>query len=384
MKLKVRPEDFVVRERLRVRLKRSGAHSVYRLEKRNWNTLDVIDHLSRRHGLKHLARAGLKDRYAQTVQFLSLPGIGPKLIREANYSLRLVGKSDEPVSSKLLSGNEFAITARAMSAGEVAALPGNEAEVRRWGMANYFDDQRFGSARHGEGFIARRLIDGHLNGALKLYLATPSPADPPDQRRRRLALQGQWGDWPACARIAPAEARPALNYLATRPRDPAGALQRLPRDLLELFVNAYQSWLWNETVVALLRDQGVATTQASYSQGKLLFWHSLSPSLAAFLDRAAVPTAAPDAAYRSERVQRAAGFVLAREGLDHSRLKLKVRIPGVYFKSFDRPLLLRPEGLRLSKPAPDELYPGRLKVEMRFVLPAGSYASLVIKRLALH
>ncbi len=384
MKLKVRPEDFVVRERLRIRLKRAGAHSVYRLEKRNWNTLDVIDHLSRRHGLKHLARAGLKDRYALTVQFLSLPGNGPKLIREPNYSLRLVGKSDQPVSSELLSGNEFAITARAMSAGEAGVLQANTVEVRRWGLANYFDDQRFGSARHGEGFIARRLIDGHLNGALKLYLATPSAADPPAVRRTKAALAANWGDWSTCARLAPPEARAAADHLAARPDDLAGALQRLPRSLLELFVNAYQSWLWNETLVTLLRELGVRTAAARYSLGEMLFWRDLSPTLAAFLDKSVLPAAAPDSSYRSERVGRAANAVLAREGIDHARLKLKVRLPGIYFKAFERRILLRPGEMRLSEPAPDELYPGRLKVGLRFVLPPGAYATLVLKRLSLH
>jgi tRNA pseudouridine13 synthase len=383
VKVKVRPEDFVVREQLRLRLKRAGAHSVYRLEKRNWNTLDVIDHLARRHGLKRLSRAGLKDRYALTVQYLSLPGNGPKLVREPNYSLRFVGKSDQPVTSELLSGNGFDIVCRSLTEREVERLASNAAEVRRFGLPNYFDDQRFGSARHGQGFICRRLVDGHLNGALKLYVATPSPADPPAQRRQKAALEQAWGDWPACARVAPSEAKPALSYLAAQPRDLAGAVKRLPRDLLELFVNAYQSWLWNETVVALLRDQAVPATAAPYSQGELLFWRSLSPTMAAFLDRAAVPTVAADATYKSERVQRAAVSVLAREGLDHSRLKLKVRIPGVYFKSFDRALCLRPEGLRLARPEPDEVYPGKLKLRLEFTLPPGAYATLVLKRLSL-
>jgi tRNA pseudouridine13 synthase len=383
VKVKVRPEDFVVREQLRLRLKRAGAHSVYRLEKRNWNTLDVIDHLARRHGLKRLSRAGLKDRYALTVQYLSLPGSGPKLVREPSYSLRLVGRSDQPVTSELLSGNSFTITCRALSGLEADRLQANSGEVKRFGLPNYFDDQRFGSARHGQGFICRRLIDGHLNGALKLYLATPSPADPPAQRRQKTTLEQAWGDWPACARIAPSEAKPALSYLAAQPRDLNGALKRLPRDLLELFVNAYQSWLWNETVVALLRDQAVTATPVAYSQGELLFWRHLSPTMAAFLDRSVVPTVAPDAAYRSERVQRAANGVLVREGLDHSRLRLKVRIPGVYFKSFGRALVLRPEGLRLSETEPDEIYPGKLKRRLEFTLPPGAYATLVLKRLSL-
>ncbi len=384
MKLKVRPEDFVVRELLRLRLKPTGAFSVYRLEKRNWNTLDAIDHLTRHHGLRQLSRAGLKDRYALTIQYLSLPGKGPALIREPNYTLRLVGRSDVPVSSELLSGNEFTVTVRALSRGEAAAIAANTTQVRRFGLPNYFDDQRFGSARHGQGFIARRLIDGHYNGALKFYLATPSPAEPPKARRRSTALAERWGDWHACLPLVPPEALSAARHLTAHPGDFAGAVRRLPRSLLELFINAYQSWLWNETVVTLLRELGAAAVAARYSQGEIWFWRDLSPTLMQFFGKAILPVAAPDSSFRSERIQRAAAAVLAREGLDGSRLRLKLRIPGVRFKAFNRRILLRPEGLRLSEPQPDDVYHGRTKVKLQFTLPPGAYATLLIKRLALN
>ena len=49
--------------------------------------------------------------------------------------------------------------------------------MRTDGFPNYHDEQRFGSARLGKGFIARRLIEGDLNEALKLYMATPAAND---------------------------------------------------------------------------------------------------------------------------------------------------------------------------------------------------------------
>ena len=109
MKLKVRPEDFRVEEKLGLKLKRAGAFSVYRLEKRLWNTLDVIRHLEQRHGMRRIGRAGLKDRYALSTQFLSIPGSGPQSIVEKNYSLRFVGRADQPVSRDALLGNRFTI-----------------------------------------------------------------------------------------------------------------------------------------------------------------------------------------------------------------------------------------------------------------------------------
>lgn len=384
MKLKVTPEDFIVRERLALKLKPAGAYSVYRLEKRHWNTLDCIDHLARRHGLRPLARAGLKDRHALTTQYLSLPGSGPRLVREANYCLRLVGKADEPVSPALLIGNDFIITVRSLTTTELESFQTNLRLVRQYGLPNYFDEQRFGSARHAEGFIARRLADGHLNGALKLYLATPAATDPPAVRRNKQALAAHWGDWQACARLATNEAKPALDQLARNRNDFAGAIRRLPRALLDLFLNAWQSWLWNETVVELIRSLGVKSSTLDYSQGQLVFWHQLTPEQMKFLSRAVLPTAAPGISFASERVGRAAAAVFERENIKPERLRLPVRIPGVYFKSFERQILLRPTRLHLSAPADDERYPGRSKLRLSFQLPPGSYATIVVKRLSLN
>jgi tRNA pseudouridine13 synthase len=76
MKLKVTPEDFIVRELIDLPLSPKGRYTLLRLEKRFWNTLDVIRHLA---GLLSVPRskffrAGLKDRYASSTQYLSLDG----------------------------------------------------------------------------------------------------------------------------------------------------------------------------------------------------------------------------------------------------------------------------------------------------------------------
>jgi tRNA pseudouridine13 synthase len=42
-----------------------------------------------------------------------------------------------------------------------------------------------------------------------------------------------------------------------------------------------------------------------------------------------------------------------------------------------------PEDFSQSPPEPDDLYPGRQKTTLRFFLPRGAYATLVIKRLSL-
>jgi len=383
MKLKVRPEDFRVEERLRLRLKRAGKYSIYRLKKRYWNTLDVINNLEQRHGLRRLSRAGLKDRYALSTQYLSLPGRGPRLIAGKNYTLRLAGMADEPVSRDVLLGNSFRITLRALTDDEAAAILAAAPKVNRFGFPNYYDEQRLGSARHGQGFIARRLIAGHFNGALRLWLGAPSAADDSRTRRQKAAIEEHWGDWARILELAPPEARPAIEHLCRSPKNFKGAAYLMPRPLLELFVNAYQAWLWNQTLSVLLAEMKVPVRELTYSHGTLAFCDGLSPTDARFLSRLVIPAPGPDAEFSSERAARAANQVLAREGLSLDRLKLKLRIRGVFFKAYPRKAVVVPERLKASAPEPDDLYPGLKKLVLSFILPPGSYATMLIKRLSL-
>jgi tRNA pseudouridine13 synthase len=383
MKLKARPEDFRVEERLKLRLKRAGAYSVYRLEKRFWNTLDVISHLEQRHGLRRLSRAGLKDRYSQSVQYLSLPGRGPRQIVEKNYTLRLAGMADEPVSRDVLVGNSFRVTLRALTADESSAILSALPAVSRFGFPNYYDEQRLGSARHGQGFIARRLIAGHFNGALRLWLATPSVADDSQTRRRKAALDEHWGDWPRVLELAPPDARPAISRLCRNRKDFKAAVYLIPRTMIELFVNAYQAWLWNEILAGLLANLKLPLRKLDYSYGTLLFYDELSPTDAKYLSKLVIPAPGPDAEFTSERAERAANQVLAREELSLDRLKLKLRIRGVFFKAYPRKAVVVPERLKAAPPEPDDIYPGRQKLGLSFFLQPGSYATMLIKRLSL-
>ena len=383
MKLKARPEDFQVEERLKLRLKRAGAYSVYRLEKRFWNTLDVITHLEQRHGLRKLSRAGLKDRYAQSVQYLSIPGRGPKQVVEKNYTLRLAGMADEPVSRDVLLGNSFKVTLRALTDDESSAILSALPKVNRFGFPNYYDEQRLGSARHGQGFIARRLIAGHFNGALRLWLGTPSAADDAQMRRRKAGIEEYWGDWPRVLQLAPPEAQPAIRHLSLNPKDFKGAVYLIPRTLLELFVNAYQGWLWNEILAALLAELKVPLRQLEYSLGTLAFYDELNPTDAKFLSKLIIPAPGPDAEFTSERAARITNQVLSREELTLDQLELKLRIRGVFFKAYPRKAVVTPENLKASTPEPDDIYPGRKKFVLSFFLPPGAYATMLIKRLSL-
>ena len=70
--------------------------------------------------------------------------------------------------------------------------------------------------------------------------------------------------------------------------------------------------------------------------------------------------------------------VLRDEGLSLPQLKVK-GMQKPFFSKGDRPACVRPEHLA-SEPGPDELNTGRRKLVLRFDLPRGSYATMLVKR----
>lgn len=53
MKLKVIPEDFVVRELARLPIKEKGPYRLYLFEKKGWNTIDLLIRLAKAHRLPY-------------------------------------------------------------------------------------------------------------------------------------------------------------------------------------------------------------------------------------------------------------------------------------------------------------------------------------------
>jgi tRNA pseudouridine13 synthase len=383
VKIKVRPEDFRVEELLRLRFAGRGRYSICRLEKRNWGTLEVLKHIERKYRLGRLSRAGLKDRYSCSVQYVSVEGRAPRRIDEGTFVLKHIGYSTKPVTRELLLGNRFRIVIRDLTGREVETAQRNLPEVQTDGFPNYHDEQRFGSARPGKGFIAQRLIEGDLSAALRLYMATPSANDDAESRRDTEFIAQHWGDWAQCLKHAKPEFAPVLYRLKKAPDDLKGAVSSIQHDLLELFVTGYQSYLWNETLVELIRDFRLVAKAVPYAQGELLFFTGLSDAARQFFARHEIPMASPRTILSPQPVARAVAAVLAREGIGLEDLKLPWRIKGIYFKPYARPGGVVPKGLQLGRPEPDELHQGKQKLELTFELPPGSYATILVRRLLL-
>ena len=181
----------------------------------------------------------------------------------------------------------------------------------------------------------------------------------------------------------PPEARPAIEHLCHNQKDFKGAVYLIPRNLLELFINAYQAWLWNEIMAGVLADIKARLRPIEYSFGTLAFYDELNPAQDKYLRRLVIPAPGPGSEPASERVVRITSQVLAREGLSLKQLEPKFRMRGVFFKAYPRNAIVRPERMKASVPEADDLYPGRKMLLLSFFLPAGSFATILVKRLSL-
>src|SRR5262249_7380048 len=157
-----------------------------------------------------------------------------------------LGQVPAPYTSADIRANYFRLVLRDLTAAALDHAAHALEEVGADGVPNYFDDQRFGSVSHGGEFIARSLVLGRFEEALRLALAGPYQFDRAAQKKEKATLRAYWGDWAACKeRLPRGHARSLVDYLLHHPGDFRGAVARLRPELRGLYLSAYQSPLWN-------------------------------------------------------------------------------------------------------------------------------------------
>ena len=268
---------------------------------------------------------------------------------------------------------------------DAGLISANAPEVARDGIPDYFDTQRFGSARHGAGFMGKEIFLGRREKALRLYF-TSSKFDDQKTRALKRCVTENWGRWEKCAGMGFGEYGRILAYLAAHRGAFHQALELIDRRFLVFVLNAYQSFLFNELLARWLRELAAETSTPlsplRYPFGVFRFYHDLPPRMAELVRGAVLPVPGHDTVCVDPRVRRILDGVLEEEGIGLADLRVrnmrKLAVGGV-----ERAAVVVPEDFAQSPPGPDDLYPGRLKTTLRFFLPRGAYATLVIKRLSL-
>lgn len=387
MKIKQRPEDFVVREGYRFEDDPDGPVWVYRMDKQKVSTLAALERISKEFAVRRrdLSVCGLKDKQGRTEQLVGVFGgaLGPSdVVQSGDLRLSLIGRAAQPLSSANITANRFEVTVRDLSPQEAARVPESVAEVQRVGVVNYFDSQRFGFLKHGQGFLAKQLVRGDFEGALKAFLATPSELDKSDDAKVKAFWRDHWGEWQLRApHDAGKRYAPVLRRLREDPRDFKGAFLHIDRRIRAMALFELQSFVWNEGVKRFLgsRVPSAELVGMRYQAGSLTMPRSLPRELRDQLWAATFPLLAPDSTFDDHRVRDAALGALKSQGLALDDLRVP-ETPQLFFKHEERPLFVVPGKLRVNEPRRDELNRGRLKLNLSFTLPPGAYATLVVRR----
>lgn len=385
MKLKRLPEDFQVSE-LTEFAASGGAFSLYRMSKRSIGTPEAIDEIARRwHLPRHrISYGGLKDRHAITQQYVTIHNGRKQNLSEKNLELCYLGQGDRPFTPHDIAGNRFTIVIRDLSAAGAAFAEKALDEVRRDGLPNYFDDQRFGSVGSSGEFIARAWCRGDYERALWLALADAHPDDRPEERIQKQILRDNWGKWVECkAKLDRSHRRSIVTYLADKPPDRPdyrGAFSKLKVDLRGIYLAAFQSFLWNRMLARFMRQTVPVErlTDVALQLDPAPFFNALEPA-----EREALQTELP---LPSARLHLDEGpmltliqEILTEVGLELRELRVKFPRDSFFSKGARKAVI--PVANVSHDVASDELYEGRRKLRLSFELPRGAYATILVKRL---
>ena len=149
--IRCRPEDFLVSEELGFELSGEGEHVFLYLQKRNLNSMELLQRLAALSGVpeRDIGVSGLKDRNAVTRQWFSIGLAGREepdwraLESGGDVQVLQQGRHSRKLRRGVHRGNRFRLVLRGL-AGDRADLEQRLQRVQVQGAPNYFGEQRFG------------------------------------------------------------------------------------------------------------------------------------------------------------------------------------------------------------------------------------------------
>lgn len=365
--IKESPEDFIVEEIIpegvvlevdKNLFSDPGPSQQYlhfTLQKTNWETHRVMKELSNRVNVSRnrFGFAGTKDRRALTTQRASVWNTSAEDLAKAtlkDVSLRDFVYSGGPVKLGDLQGNRFTVTIRGidLDQGELESRVKSVTSELSSGFPNYYGLQRFGVQRPITHLVGKSILKKDFEEAVYIYLARVFSDEETDEdiARRNLAesrdVKQALKDFP---RYLGYEAS-MLNHLAQKPGDYVGALRKLPKNLRIMFVHAYQSYLFNRMLSEILEKD----------------YDGLHLPLIGF----------------QSQLDDFSSRMLEEDGL--SKESFRVRdMPELSSKGSSRDCFTQAVDTEVLKVSSGDQHSGRSKLTLRFKLPRGCYATILLR-----
>ncbi len=388
MKLKQLPADFVVEELPDYTLSaEKDEHTIFVMQKQEIDTFDAIRRIAQRLriSLFEIGYAGLKDKHALARQYVSIPTrYNVQGLKGDCFVLTIVGYSRKKIKIGDLLGNRFVITVRDIQENELTKITQRAQTFAASGVPNYFDSQRFGSVIDNV-FIGKEVVLKQYEKAVKQYLTAYQKSEPKkikDEKRKILS------DWNNLSSVHPHHKAFAVvlnEYMKTK--DWRLAYRKIPANLREMYVNAYQSYLWNESIKEILKIsvEKKKLFSVEYMVGSLLFYTDLSEQ-----EHQKIPQTfqtISDQMTPSDMERQVIDYILLKEKVRSENFRIE-EATGNFFKTRARQVLLLPQEFTIGESTRDELNSKgaieRYKIQVSFSLPKGSYATVVTKRLFGH
>lgn len=259
-------EDFFVDEVPLQLPSGEGPNTWIHMEKNGRTTLDVVLDIARE---LHISRkrtgfAGMKDRSAITRQWLCISNITPEELPDFNEVLHNVKileikQNQKKLRMGQLRGNKFKINIRNTED------PAEDQEIAEkvleslkiTGVPNYYGYQRFGEVRSTTHLVGKCLVEGDIKKAVDTYIGNPNEEEHnlPYESRKLYdegKLQEAYDLMPKSMRYEKSMIKELMigqnKHGEILEKDYIRAIESLPKPLKRMFVNAYESYLFNKIV----------------------------------------------------------------------------------------------------------------------------------------
>jgi tRNA pseudouridine13 synthase len=384
--IKQRPEDFFVQEIPAYEPSGEGEHVYCEIQKVGLTTFEAIHRIAAALNVssRDIGYAGLKDAHALTRQVISIPGTTPEGVMKLqipNITVHWAARHGNKLRLGHLRGNRFAIKIRDVNATDVVKLRPVLDVLKRRGLPNFYGEQRFGRRGNNDA-LGAALIRGDNVGVLKLLLGSPDPAvDDSQTLGARRAFDEH--DNETAMRLMPRNHGMERRVLARlmKTHKPAAAVRAIDEKIRRLCISALQSRLFNEVLAKRVEDG----TVDRLLNGDLAMKHengACFPVETAAIeqprcDAFEISPTGPIVGYRmtlpADEALAIEEEVFARHGLTRESFRAtKERAKGDR-----RALRVKPAETQLEGGVDDHAP----FITVAFTLPAGSYATVLLREL---
>ncbi len=344
------------------------------MQKRNWNTAQALVEIAKHchRGKSSIGFAGTKDHTSTSTQLCSIFGASLDDITRLHIkdiSINGAWRSNRAIKMGELIGNSFVIRINGKIDTSIIA---KSAEGLGKKFPNYFGLQRFG-ARGNNAQIGIDIIKGEFESAVMHFLSdiTNEKNEDAISARTRLSKELDFKDaceyFPHYLRYE----RSMLSHLSMFENDFEGALKALPKTLLLMFIHALEAQIFNKEVEEFIREGHINPIKGDLicDLNQRQFYSQQSMRIAHGEEKDSI-ILANIVGYNTKNITEIESIELERLGIKAGDFIVR-HMPHLGCKGDVRPIFAPFSNFKVEN--------NDGSAAMKFMLPAGSYATVLIE-----